>query len=203
VVGIRVISPVAAALGTLAAASALVLGGCLVDEKDEPPPPVETSDPLPKLPRDWSREVSRDVGFAIGVPPRWTASERRRSSLFRSPDRLVPVSVSADRTAEGLAVPLDEYATRVADSLRGFRNLKAGKPRPFRAHYDAVAVPATGDANGGVPQRLLVVVERRDGLVTYTLLVARNAKVGAGAHGDEVRRMVRSLRGRQPSGRSG
>jgi hypothetical protein len=201
--GSRVISPLAAALGVLATASALMLGGCVVDEKDEPPPPVETSEPLPKLPREWSREVSRSAGFAIGVPPRWTASERRRSALFRSPDRLVAVSVSADRTVEGLAVPLDEYATRVADALRGFSNLKVGKSRPFRAHYEAVAVPATGDAKGGVPQRLLVVVERRGGLVTYTLLVARNAKVGAGAHGDEIRRMVRSLRGRQPSGRSG
>jgi hypothetical protein len=42
-----------------------------------------------------------------------------------------------------------------------------------------VAVPATGDANGGVPQRLLVVVKGSDGLVTYTLLVARNGKVGS------------------------
>jgi hypothetical protein len=196
-------SPVAATLGTLAAASVVALGGCVVDEKDEPPPPVETTERLPKLPRDWTREVSRGAGFAIGVPPRWTADERRRSALFRSPDRLVAVSVSADRTPDGLAVPLDEYAPRVADALDGFRNLKVGKPRPFRAHYEAVAVPASGKAKGGVPQRLLVVVERRGGLVTYTLLVARNATVSGGAHRDEIRRMVRSLRGRQPSGRSG
>jgi hypothetical protein len=182
-----------AALGAVALTFAA--GGC--GDEESPPRPVETSDPLPKLPRDWKREVNRRAGFAIGVPPGWSARDRRRSSLFRSPDLLVAVSVSADRSQEGLAVPLEEFANRVADALRGFKRLRTGRPRPFRARYEAVAVPGSGQsAKGGVPQNLLVVVERDEGVATYTALVARNAKPGARSHRDEVSRMVRSLRSR-------
>jgi hypothetical protein len=177
---------------------ALPLGGCDVGEKDEPPPaPVEKADPLPKLPDRWSRHSNPKLGFAIGVPPQWSASDRRRSSLFRSPNRLVAVSVSADRSEGGLAVPIDEFADRVTKALPDLRGLKAKRPRPFRARYDAVAVTATAKSKkGGVPQRLLVVVERREPFATYTVVVAANAKQGSGAHRDEVLRMVRSLRGR-------
>jgi hypothetical protein len=131
------------------------------------------------------------------VPPGWSARDRSGSSLFRSPDHLVAVSVSADRSEGALAVPLEEFASRVADALPRFRRLDPGKPRPFRARYGAVAVPASGRAaKSGVRQRLLVVVERRDRLATYTILVARSAKLGGRAHRDEVLRMLRSLRGR-------
>jgi hypothetical protein len=180
-----------------ALAFAPALSGC--GERDEPEPaatPVETSDPLPDLPRRWSRHVNSRAGFAVGLPPGWSARDRRRSSLLRSPDRLAAVTISADRTSSGLALPLDEFATRVADALKGFRRLKTESPRPFDARYDAVAVAGTGEAKGGLRQRLLVVVERRAGLATYTAVVATNAKRAAGRHRDEIRRILRSVRGR-------
>jgi hypothetical protein len=181
---------------------AVALAGCDVGEKDEPPPaPVEKADPLPKLPDGWSRHANRKLGFAIGVPPHWSVNDRRRSSLFRSADRLVAVSVSADRTEGGLAVPIDEFAERVTKALPDLRDLKAMRPRAFRARYDAAAVTATAKSKGGVPQRLLVVVERREPFATYTAVVAANAKQGAGAHRDEVLRMLRSLRGRRANQR--
>jgi hypothetical protein len=179
---------------------ALLLAGCDVGEKDEPsPPPVETADPLPKLPKRWGRHANPELGFAIGVPPRWSADDRRRSSLFRSPDRLVAVSVSADRSEGGLAVPIEEFALRVTKALPDLKRLRAERPRPFRARYDAAAVTATARSPAGVPQRLLLVVERREPFATYTAVVAANARQGAGAHRDEVLRMLRSLRGRRPS----
>jgi hypothetical protein len=57
-------------------------------------------------------------------------------------------------------------------------------------------VDGSGDAKGGIPQRVLVVVERHPGLATYTAVVATNAKRAAGSRRDEIRRMLRSLRGR-------
>jgi len=177
---------------------ALLLDGCDVGEKDEPAAqPREKADPLPQLPKRWSRHVNRKLGFAIGVPPRWSADDRRRSSLFRSPDRLVAVSVSADRTEGGQSVPIEEFARRVTRALPELKRVRAERPRPFRARYDAAAVTATARSHGGVPQRLLVVVQRREPFVTFTAVVAANAKQGALAHRDEVLRMLRSLRGRR------
>jgi hypothetical protein len=179
------------------AAAALIFVGCDGDDDEAPARPPETADPLPNLPRHWKREVNREAGFAIGVPPRWSSRDRRRDSLFRSPDRLVAVSVSGDNREEALAVPVDEFAARVTEALPKLRRLEAGTPRPFRARYEAAAVSATGRAAGdGVPQRLLVVVARREGLATYTVVAARDAQRGAQAHRDQVRRMLRSLRGR-------
>ena len=145
--------------GSIAALLMLVpalLAGCDVGEKDEPlPPAVETADPLPKLPQRWSRHANPELGFVIGVPPGWSADDRRRSSLFRSPDRLVAVSVSADRTEGGLSLPIEEFAERVTKALPDLKRLRAERPRPFRARYDAAAVTATARSRGGVPQRLL------------------------------------------------
>ena len=178
-------------------AAALLLGGCDGGGDESPARPPETADPLPNLPRHWTREVNREGGFAIGVPPRWSSRDRRRDSLLRSPDRLVAVSVSGDGGEGALAVPVEEFAARVAEALPKLRRLEAGRPRPFRTRYEAAAVTATGKAAGAaVPQRLLVVVARREGLATYTVVVARNARRGGQAHRDQVRRMLRSLRGR-------
>jgi hypothetical protein len=190
------VRPVATPL-CLALAVALLFGGCGDEGAEAPARPTQLADPLPRLPGDWKREVNRRAGFAIGVPPGWSARGRRRSSLFRSRDLLVAVSVSADRSREGLAVPLEEFAARVADALGGFKRLRTERPRPFRARYEAVAVPGRGkSAKSDVPQNLLVVVERDEGVATYTALVARNAKRGARPHREEVGRMVRSLRSR-------
>jgi hypothetical protein len=96
-----------------ALAFAPALSGC--GERDEPEPaatPVETSDPVPELPRKWSRHVNSRAGFAVGLPPGWSARDRRA------------------------------------------------------------------------------------GLATYTAVVATNAKRAAGRHRDEIRRILRSVRGR-------
>jgi hypothetical protein len=192
----------ASLVAVLISVLALLLAGCDVAERDEPAPaPRETADPLPKLPKRWSRHVNRRLGFAIGVPPRWSAGDRRRSSLFRSPDRLVAVSVSADRTEGGLSLPIEEFARRVTKALPDLKRLRAERPRPFRARYDAAAVTATARLHGGLRQRLLVVVQRREPFVTFTAVVAANAKQGARAHRDEVVRMLRSLRGRRANQR--
>lgn len=71
-----------------------------------------------------------------------------------SPDRLVAVSISADRTTEAIEFPLDDYTVEATEALTGFKDFEVGKARPFKAHYEAEAVEATGTAKGRVRQRL-------------------------------------------------
>lgn len=180
----------------------LLAGGCGGEDQPEPrPQPAETVDPLPELPRGWREHVNHEAGFAIGVPPGWSARARGTSSLFRSPDRLVAVSVSADRTVEALRIPLEDYATEATRALPGFKDLEVGEPRPFQSRYEGVAVPAAGrEAKSGVRQRLLFVAMRRDDLATYPVLVASNARRARERDRSEALRMMRTLRGRPVSG---
>jgi hypothetical protein len=180
----------------------VALGAC--GEDDEPAPterPRETVDKLPELRPGWKPYVNRRVGFAIGRPPGWRATHRGASTLLRSPDHLVAVSISADRTLEAVEFPLDDYVERAAEALPRFKHLKVGRPRPFRDEYPAQAVGAAG-VKDGVRQRMLFIALRRRGVVTYPLLVARNAEKRSGYYYDEALRIVRTLRGR-PVGPNG
>jgi hypothetical protein len=176
----------------------LGVAACGEDEPAAPPErPRETVDKLPKLPPGWKPYVNRRVGFAIGRAPGWRAVHRGASTLMRSPDHLVAVSISADRTFAAVEFPLDDYVKQAAEALPRFRKLEVGRPRPFRDEYPAQAVGAEG-VKDGVRQRLLFIALRRRGVVTYPVLVARNAEKKSGYYADEALRMVRTLRGRPP-----
>ena len=102
----------------------VVVPGCGGEEEPQPAEePRETVDPLPKLRQGWKPYVNHRIGFAMGVAPGWSARETGTSTLLRSPDRLVAVSVSADRTDAALAVPLDEFAADAAAALDGYHDL--------------------------------------------------------------------------------
>lgn len=171
-------------------------GGCGSDEPEPTPPSTETVDELPKLAEGWKPYVNHRAGFAIGRPPGWRAEERGAATLLRSPDQLVAVSISADRTTDAIEFPLDEYALGAAEALTGFEDLEVEKPRPFEARYDAEAVAATGETKGGVRQRLEFIAMRRGSLATYAVLIARNAEEESGFYAHEALRIVRTLRGR-------
>jgi hypothetical protein len=186
---------------------ALLVGGALVaaagcggddgSEAEAPEPRAETVDPLPKLPDDWKRYVNHREGFAIGRPPGWKAERRPKVTLLRSPDRLVAVSISADRSPQAVEISLRDYAPQVVEALRGFENLKPGEPRFFEHRYQGVRVSATARArDSDIRQRLIFIGLRRDRLVTYGVLIARNAEHDSGFYGSQAIRMVRTLRGR-------
>src|SRR4051794_27552165 len=79
------------------------------------------------LPAHWHRQLDLQSGLSIGIPPRWKAHHPRRALLVSSPDRLVAVSVTADRTADARAIPLDGFARTVLAALPGYRRpLNAG-----------------------------------------------------------------------------
>jgi hypothetical protein len=180
----------------VAFAALAAFGGCGTDEPEPPQAPVETVDKLPSLPGGWHEYVNHRAGFAIGRPPGWRAEGKGSATLLRSPDQLVAVSISADRTTEAIDFPLAEYARSAARALPRFKRLNIRAPRSFKAHYKAQAVSATGKTKDGLRQRLLFIALRRGQIVTYAVLIARNVEKASSFYNREALRMVRTLRGR-------
>jgi len=167
----------------LLAAVALVLAACGGggddDARPEPGPrPVETAHKLPKLKRGWDPRVNRRAGIAIGEPPGWTTRNRGTTTILRSPDKLIAVTVTPDRTDDAHDIPLEQFAARTFVALSGFEGeLRPSEPRPFKSRYPAVQVQGRGTAaDTGVRQRLRVVVMRRDALVTVVAVIAEDAR---------------------------
>jgi hypothetical protein len=186
---------------------ALALAGC--DGSDEqaepepppPPPPRETIHHLGELPDDFKRWVNRAGGFAFGAPRGWKVADRGKGSLVRSFDRLVALSIVPDRSAAALDVPVDGYAARAAEALTGFRGgLRAKGEGRYEHRYDGAEVRATGTARGGIDQRVSVIVLRRDELVTFTVVLAKNAKEDAGPSKRLAERVIETIRSRPPRG---
>jgi hypothetical protein len=187
------------ALSLVAAASlVLPLGGCGSDTTSTTSTAVETIEKPANLPAGWTRHTNKLAGFTVGVPPGWTIADRGQHGELRSPDQLAAVSISADRTNEVLDVPLDQLATAtISAGVPGLRDVKPGSPRKFRGHYDAVALKATGvGGDQNVPERLLLVILRRPGIATFTVLAAENAKNHPHFYDTAIREIVRSLRSR-------
>ena len=182
-----------------AAVALLLVAGCGADEDEsEAPGPLETVDRVPDLPRQWRPHVNRAGGFAFGLPSGWKAADRDdRSTLVRSRDRLLAVSIVADRTAEALGGPLEEFATRALVALPGFsEQLEPGAPRAVRHRYAAVGAKARGSAASGVDQRLLLIVLRREDVVTITALIAANQRRSSARSEALAEELVRTLRSR-------
>lgn len=137
---------------------------------------VETAEALPELPRGWNPYINRAAGFTLGRPPGWAASEDGSATLFRSPDELVAMTISADRTDEALALPLARYATRTALALPGLKDVDLREPETFKGHYEGVSVKGNGRLiKSKLLERLQVIVLRRNGIVTITAVIAANA----------------------------
>ncbi len=186
----------------------LLAAGAGCGEREEPqretPVPVaeETTDPLPTLPKSFSPYVNGRAGFAIGLPRGWKASGDATGSTIRSFDKLVVVSISPDRSQDGLAVPVAEYAQRAARALPGYRNeIEPSAARPFGRNYEAVEVGATATASRtGVQQDLTVIVLRRAGAATFTVVIAANAKPSAEESRELAEQAAATLRTRAPTG---
>ncbi len=183
------------------AAVAALLAGCGGGGGAQPTRPLETIDPPAKLPRGWRTEISPAAGFSIGVPPLWSTRPSGGATLLSSPDKAVAIQIAADRTSEALSIPLESFAAGAARSLPGFNELKMlGDPMPFSDRYEGVSVRASGIVRQtGFPQRLQVVVLRRDAIAAYPILAAVNARKGS-VFAKQIEQIVRSLRGRPIEG---
>src|SRR5688572_4847561 len=86
-------------------------------ETEAPEAPVETLDPLPKLPRGWTETVNPAGGFALGAPPGWSTESQVAETTLTAPRSPVVIRVTADRTDEAIEADLGEYAEGIAAGL--------------------------------------------------------------------------------------
>jgi hypothetical protein len=201
------------ARGLLAALTCAVLAGC-GSTSQTTSVPVETADPLPKLPASWHPYRDNALGFAIGVASGWRhdsackaaeggqggrhQSKQPTAVTFCAPDLLTTVSVAPDRGLQALEVPVDEFATRAFDALSKKRygdSLRGGEPQPFGDLYDGAEVSGRGTIpRSGFEQEVAVIVLRREQLVNFTVVVASNARRAPKSEQLTAERMVRTLR---------
>jgi hypothetical protein len=158
---------------------------------------VETPQALPKLPPGWRPVVNQSEGFAFGLPPGWQARETQSgTSVLRTVDRRIAVSISADRTDQALNQPLGDYTTGAAKSLGGLSRIKVLGTNPLRDRYSAVEVRASGLGTGGIKEQAVLVGLRRDHLATFVVASLRRAGVPNAIYGAQVTRIVKTLRSR-------
>jgi hypothetical protein len=145
------------------------------------------------LPRGWALKANGPSGFSVGVPPSWIASQLGSSTTLSSPDRLVVVSITADRTNEALRAPLTDLATQTAAHLSGFRDLQPQAPSPFKARYEALRVAATATRASNERQILTLIVMRADGAV-FSLLAAATERLKPSVSESIAAKIARTLR---------
>jgi hypothetical protein len=147
------------------------------------------------------------AGFTVAVPDRWTARTRRAATLVSSPERLVAVTIAADRGPQGRSTPPGDYAEQTLSSLPGFEGSVSASPRRVRGSpYRSARVDGAGTVGRTRrPQRITVAVFMRPGVVTYAVVAFRNATATSGTDEVTLTRMLPTLRGQPPqrSGRSG
>ena len=156
----------------------------------------ETAQPVPKLPPGWKVERNEAGGFALGAPPGWQAKAQQTQTQLKSPDRLVVVTVTPDRSNELLEADLEELAESTGVQYgEQFEGFELDDTDRFEHRYDAYSVEATG-SHDGVRQQIEVILLRRGRLVTFTGIVQRNERFGSGAWAPTIERVVRSIRSR-------
>ena len=189
----------------LATGLMVAMGGVGCGEEDDftgsPDPATERSDPPGKPPAGWRTFANRRAGFTVSVPPGWPARARKSATLIRSSDRLLAITVAADRSESARTTRQREYATRTFRALPGFQRLRPDERRGVaRSPYPSARVDGTGTlADTRQRQRITVAAFRRPGRVTYTI-IAFSANVGrAPAHAGELKLLLASLRARRPA----
>ena len=187
--------PIPISLAALAAA--LSIAGCGSSGVTPPPTVVETAQQPAKPPPGWRLKLDHGHGFSIAVPPGWAAIEHGGAVLFRSPDHLIAVSLSVDRTSAAFTSPPAEFARQTLAALPGYESpLRPGPPKRITGTpLQAIAVGSSGVASAGaVRQDVEVAVLRHDGLVNYTAVIAANAKSTPAAERAQANLILTTIR---------
>ena len=194
-----------APLRTLAALAALVLlpsacadeGSGRGDGRDG----AQTIKRATRLPPGWRTVRNPVAGFTIATPKTWPADTSRRATFVRSEDRLVSITVAADRSAAGRELMPADYARRTLKSLPGFAGeLRRGVRRVPGSPYPSAVVEGSGTVSTtSRPQRISVAAFREQGEATYTAVVFRNARVKPRLNDRTIARILRSFRAMAPT----
>jgi hypothetical protein len=119
--------------------------------------------------------------------------------VLRSPDGVVSVAVTADRTDEAVEAPPGEIARGAVTSLPGLTGAHAGEALPFKAFYPGVEALGTGTrTSDNLKQSFRSFVLVKDEAAAFTALATQNAKAKSPFAG-QVEAIVRSIRGRPVS----
>lgn len=178
--------------------------GCAEEDK-EPASPRESTDRAVEPPPGWRTVRNRAAGFTVAAPRSWSARTRNRATVIRSGDRLVAMTLAADRSEAGRRQPPAAYARETLAALPRFQgSAEPGADRVPGSPYRSSVVRATGTVKTSpIAQRISVAVLQRPRRVTYSAVVFSDPAVGDKV----VLRMLGTLRGRPParqrSGRSG
>ena len=193
----------ATALLVAALIAGLAGAGCGDEEKfaGSPDPATERNDPPAKPPPGWRTFANRRAGFTVSVPPGWPARARGSATLIRSPERLLAVTVAADRSEAARTTPPREYARRTFRALPGFRALKlTGTRKVAKSPYDNARVEGAGTlAQRRQRQHITVAAFRRGKHATYAVVAFAAPAGGASVHEGELNRLLASLRARRPA----
>jgi hypothetical protein len=140
------------------------------------------------------------AGFTIAAPRSWTARTRRGATLIRSRDRLVAITVGADRTDEGRSTSPGPYARQLLDDLPNFEGSVKPQARrvpgtPYRtARVEGAGVLKTAKR----PQRITIVAYHLPNAVTFAAVVFRNPAAEPPADRQAVERLLRTFRSGTP-----
>jgi len=184
----------------LALAVAVTLAGCGGGPSSPAGQMTEPSDPPAPLPPGWGAFANFQRGFSFGVPPSWSVSEPPATTRVSSGDRGLAIAVAADRSATGRTGDLGSYLTATVHALPGYSGVVAAAPRALGGlRYPAEELDARGRFSAtGVDQAIRAIALDRPGLVTYTLLIFRNADVAATRYASDEAELLRTFRALAP-----
>ena len=177
--------------------------GCGDDDEPAertPDPANERTDRPAKPPPGWRTVRNARAGFTVPVPRTWSARKRGPATLIRSDDRLVSITVAADRTADGRRLPARRFAREAIQSLPDFKGrVRPGARRIAGSPYQSARADARGRLKiSKVPQRITIAVLHRPRQVSYTVSVFRNARVKPRFNEPVIRRLLRGFRAQPP-----
>jgi hypothetical protein len=163
-------------------------------------PPAEHSDSPARPPHGWKAVRNRVAGFTLSVPRNWTGKVKKAATLIRSKDKLLVVTVAADRGAQGRDLPAAEYARRTLEALPEFEgSVLPGSRRVHASPYRSARIDGAGSLKTSKrPQRVAVVAYHRPEQVTYALVAFFNPKLAASYFEPTFRRILRSFRAQRP-----
>lgn len=182
----------------------VLAAGCGDDAKPRvlpPDPAQETTDKPAKAPAGWRTVRNRKAGFSVSVPREWKVSTKRAATLIQSGDELLALTVQADRGPEGREYAPSRYAMETIGALPGYkRQLEPQPGDPVAGSpYPNARANAVGELlKNHQVQRISATVFQRKGRVSYVATAFSNARLRARGHGEELERLLASLRAQPP-----